>query len=70
MKKLLTLAKELDFENEDQYFDYISESFMNGQFTQCKSLFFRMKKEDRKLFLRYLHVNYDLAKYDYFFNLL
>ena len=55
MKALIKLAKELDFDNEVEYFDYCIDSHINGNFTQCKRLFKDMKKEDRKLFISYLN---------------
>ena len=55
MKALIKLAKELDFNNELEYFDYCIDSHINGNFTQCKRLFKDMKKEDRKLFISYLN---------------
>ena len=55
MKALIKLAKELDFNNEMEYFDYCIDSHINGDFTQCKDLFKAMKKEDRKLFISYLN---------------
>ena len=55
MKKLITLAKELDFNNEVEYFDYCIDSHINGNFTQCKDLFKAMKKEDKKAFISYLN---------------
>ena len=50
-KKLLTLAKELDFTAEWQYYQYIIDSWYNGQKTQALKLYNQMKKEDRKEFL-------------------
>lgn len=46
-----TLAKEYDFESETDYYDYIIESVSNGQRTQAKSLFKKMKNYDRERFL-------------------
>ena len=47
-KKLLTLAKELDFNQEFEYFDYCIDSFINGNRSQCRKLFNDMKHEDKK----------------------
>jgi len=52
-KKLITLAKELDFTTEHEYFDYIIESEINGQMSQVKELIQDMKKEDQKDFILY-----------------
>ena len=52
MAKLLkTLAKEYEFENEQQYFEYIVQSLINGQRSQVRELFNQMKKEDKEEFL-------------------
>jgi len=73
-KKLLTLAKELDFNTEIEFFDYCIDSHINGNFTQCKDLFNSMKKEDKKLFLNYLNgqsqYNGKLEIRNFYFNLL
>lgn len=47
-KKLITLAKELDFTTENEYFDYLIDCYMNGNFSSCRRLFADMKKEDQK----------------------
>ena len=70
-KKLSTLVKELEFEFEYQYYDYLIDSYMNGNFTSCRRLFSEMKKDDQKVFIKYCDgLNYvDKAK-DFYFNLL
>lgn len=55
MKSIIKLAKELDFKTEIEYFDYLIESHVNGNFTQCKNLFKEIGKEDKKVFLNYLN---------------
>ena len=74
MKALIKLAKELDFNNEVEYFDYCIDSHINGNFIQCKRLFKDMKKEDRKLFISYLNgqVQYNglLPTRNFYFELL
>ena len=52
-KKLITLAKELDFSTESEYFDYLIDSHINGNFSQCRKLFAEMRKEDQKKLVRY-----------------
>jgi hypothetical protein len=73
-KSLKTLAKELDFINELEYYDYIINSHTNGQPQQGKELFQVMKKEDQKSFLKYIksESNSDLYQqlYNIYFNLL
>lgn len=53
-KKAITLAKELDFETEEQYFDYILDSEINGQRQQVRSLISDMRFMDILNCLRYL----------------
>jgi hypothetical protein len=72
--KLITLAKRLDFTTEDQYFDYCRDSYINGNFSQCKELFKAMTKADRKALISYLQTtdenSIDFECYLYYFNLL
>ena len=73
MKKLITLAKDLDFNSEIEYFEYLESSWINGNFNQCKELFFKMRKFDRKVFISWLNSNKDFidAKmFNFYFNLL
>ena len=53
-KKLINLAKELDFETEIEYFDYIINSYINGQKTQTRALYKAMKEVDKLEFLVYV----------------
>lgn len=73
-KKLITLAKELDFTTEMEYFQYMIDSHINGNFTQCENLFKAMKKEDKKVFLNYMNgeaqFNGHVKIRDFYFNLL
>lgn len=73
MKNLRTLAKGLDFATEIEYFDYCIDSYIAGQMMQCKELFAKMKKEDKKELLRHIKIS-DLgsgdAVYNFYFNLL
>jgi nucleoid-associated protein YejK len=72
-KKLITLAKELDFNSETEYFDYCIESYFNGNIAQCMNLFDAMRKENQKSFLRHIkqHDFEDVEKiYNFYFNLL
>jgi len=52
-KKLISLAKELDFNSETDYFNYLIDSHINGNFRQCQRLFSEMRKGDQKHFLLY-----------------
>lgn len=66
-KKLITLAKELDFEFDYEYFDYMIETYINGQFSSCRTLFNDMKKEDQKMFIKYMGQS---KTKEFYFNLL
>ena len=72
--KLITLAKQLDFESEYEYFDYCINSHVNGNFNQCKDLFNAMTKKDKKEFITYVKGCYDIYinkdVYTFYFNLL
>jgi len=71
MKNLKTLAKNLDFSSETEYFDYCINSWVNGNFSQCRELFFAMTKKDRKELITYIQGCYDY-KHDvekFYFNL-
>lgn len=74
MANLLTLAKNLDFDTEAEYFDYCIESFINGNYSQCSRLFKEMTKMQRKELLRYIRdtdMNGAHSKvYQHYFNLL
>jgi len=52
-KTLARLHRELDFPFEQGYFNYIVESYINGNFSQVKELFTAMRKDDAKKFLNY-----------------
>jgi catalase len=52
--KLITLAKRLDFESEYDYFNYCRDSYINGNFSQCKELFNAMTKKDKKALINFL----------------
>ena len=69
-KKLIPLAKELDFDTETEYFDYMIHSHINGSFSQCKELFSALKKEDQKTALKYIEDNTTKRIYDFYFNLI
>ena len=74
-KKLITLAKELDFQTEAEFFDYCIDSHINGNFSQCKELFKSMSKADQKELLLHIERNFvtgfsDKEIYNFYFNLL
>lgn len=69
--KLLNLAKSYDFETETDYFDYLINSHINGNFTQCKDLFKKLTKDQKKQALNYISGCYDdKTIYNFYFNLL
>ena len=53
-KSLKTLCKVYEFENGYEYFDYIIESLINGNRTQCRELFNDLREEDKKSCIRYI----------------
>jgi len=69
-KKLITLAKEMDFSTEAEYFDYLIECHINGNFESCKRLFSEMRKEDQKEFVRYIPYHSSEKVRDFYFDLL
>jgi hypothetical protein len=71
MATLKTLAKRLDFDTEEDYFNYMISSHINGNFSQCRELFKAMSKADRKEFIQY--INYtcnDQEIYNFYFSLI
>lgn len=56
-KKTLTLAKELGFHSVGEYYEYICDSFINGNLSQCRELFNDMRPDDKKEFLSKLKNN-------------
>ena len=50
-KRAETLAKEYDFEFENEYYDYIVVSLINGQRQQVRELFNQMHNDDKQYFL-------------------
>lgn len=70
-KKLITLAKELGFEFNFDYYNYLIDSYINGQKSQCKKLFEAMKKADQKYFLSsWLNESDNKEIYNFYFDLL
>jgi len=74
--KLITLAKQLDFTTETEYFDYCRDSHINGNFSQCNNLFAALTREQKKQCLQYLKPSKgnedtaDMEVWEYYFNLL
>ena len=53
-KKVLTLAKELGYHSVGEYYEYMVETFLNGNKQSCRELFNEMRPDDKKEFLRKL----------------
>ena len=62
-KKLITLAKELDFETDVRYFEYIIESLINGQRQQVRDLFNDLSNYEKSHFLNRYVDNYFVGYY-------
>lgn len=45
------LAKEYEFKNAEEYYQYIVDSLINGQTSQVRSLFNQMKPDSQQDFL-------------------
>jgi len=67
-KKLITLARELDFSTETEHMDYLIDCHINGNFTQCRRLFAEMRREDQKKLL--YHCAGFSRTYEFYFELL
>lgn len=50
-KRAEALAKEYEFEFENEYYDYIVVSLINGQRQQVRDLFNQMHNDDKQYFL-------------------
>lgn len=46
--------KDYDFKSIERYFEYITESILNGQRSQAKELISKLSKDQKKLALKYL----------------
>lgn len=70
--KLLTLAKNLDFQTENDYLYYCIDSYFNGNLSQCKDLFKAMEKKDKKQLISLVKANFseNIGIYNFYFNLL
>jgi len=73
-KKIITLAKEMDFNTILEYYDYLVECYICGNFESCKNLFNEMRNEDKKAFLNYMNGEASFNGYlharNFYFNLL
>ena len=68
VSNILKQARKLDFSTESEYYDYLIDSYYNGNFEQCKGLFKALKSDEQKQLLSYA---YDFsACYMFYFDLL
>ena len=63
-KEMKKLIKEYDFEKIEQYYDYIVESCINGQFEQVKELLIEMPEDNQRIFLNTYVANFYVDYYD------
>ena len=49
--------KDLDFNSLEDYYNYIVDSEINGQYKQMKELFNKLSYDQKKEFLNYLDLN-------------
>ena len=54
MKSALKLAHEYEWQTAQEYFDYIVDSFINGQYTQVRNLYNAMNSDSKFEFIYYL----------------
>ena len=47
--------KEFGYNNIEDYFNYICDSYINGNFKQVKELFNRLSQEQKKRFYAFIH---------------
>jgi adenine C2-methylase RlmN of 23S rRNA A2503 and tRNA A37 len=45
------------------YFEYLIDSHINGQFSQCKELFKKLSKDQKREFINYPEHNSETAGY-------
>jgi hypothetical protein len=60
--------KEYEFKQIENYFNYIQESIINGNFSQVKDLFNKLSKSQQKLCLRYFNANKEEETLNYLIN--
>lgn len=52
--KTINLAKQYGFKTEYEIYDYLIESYFNGNINQCKAIIKKLTKEAKKDFMEYL----------------
>jgi len=69
-KTIKQLAKQLDFSTQSEMYEYFISCHVNGNFSQCRSLFSELTKQAKKDVLSYLLESGFNKEYNYYFNLL
>lgn len=49
--------KDYEFKTLEDYFNYIQDSYLNGNFSQVRSLFKKLSQEQKNQFIFYLQEN-------------
>jgi nucleoid-associated protein YejK len=55
---ILKAAKELDFTTNEQLYEYMIETYHNGQFSQLKKLWQKLPKDNKHVLIDYVRDNY------------
>ena len=67
---MLEMAKRYDFPSDFSMMEYFVESHTNGNFGQCRKMFYELNKQAQKELLSYL-VEWQMPKiYAFYFNAL
>lgn len=56
-RKQVKIYKDLDFNSLEEYYQYIINSLINGNFSQVKNLYKALNKENKKLFYFWCYNN-------------
>lgn len=64
-KKQVKIYKDLDFNSLDEYFEYIIESYHNGQHDQAVDLYDKLNKVNKKDFYFYCKANQSINVFEY-----
>jgi len=62
--------KKYEFRQIENYFDYIEESIINGNFSQVKDLFNKLSKSQKSLCLKYFNCEHKKETLIYLINLI
>jgi len=57
--------KDYEFKTIEDYFNYICDSYLNGNFNQVRELFNKLNQQQKNKFFSYLHyVNFNKKFYE------